>query len=84
MPNSFLKALYNDDVKCYCLTTQDFLSLKEKYVALRQLGKLPKPVPIVIQRRNIRVEDDANTEVDEGIEYAKKLFGDNVIIKEEE
>ena len=82
--NSFLKALYNKDIKCYCLTIQNFTSLKEKYVALRQLGKLPKPVPIVIQRRNIEVNDNSETQVDEGIEYAKKLFGNNVIIKEEE
>lgn len=82
--NSFLKALYNSDVKCYCLTTQNFMALKEKYVTLRQLGKLPKPVPIIIQRRNIMVNDINNTSADEGIEYAKKLFGNNVIIKEEE
>jgi len=81
--NNFLKALYNSDIKCYCLTTQEFMSLKEKYVALRQLGKLPKPVPIVIQRRNIKVKE-TNASIDEGIEYAKKLFGNNVIIKEEE
>ena len=81
--NNFLKALYNCDMKCYCLTTQDFSNLKEKYMTLRQLGKLPKPVPIVIQRRNIKVNDSKDTEIDEGIEYAKKLFGDNVIIKEE-
>ena len=81
--NNFLKALYNCDMKCYCLTTQGFSDLKEKYMTLRQLGKLPKPVPIVIQRRNIKIDDSKDTVVDEGIEYAKKLFGDNVIIKEE-
>ena len=52
-------------------------------MTLRKLGKLPKPVPIIIQRRNIEVKDDPQTQVDEGIEYAKKLFGDNLIIKEE-
>jgi arsenate reductase-like glutaredoxin family protein len=81
--NNFLKALYNNDMKCYCLTIQTFTNLKEKYMTLRQLGKLPKPVPIVIQRRNIEVKDDPSTPVDEGIEYAKKLFGDNLIIKGE-
>ena len=82
--NNFLRALYNSDVKCYCLTLEKFTSLKEKYVTLRQLGKLPRPVPIVIQRRNIEVKTNKNEEIDEGVEYAKKLFGDNVIIKEEE
>ena len=81
--NNFLKALYNTDMKCYCLTIQGFTTLKEKYMTLRQLGKLPKPVPIVIQRRNIEVKDDPKTQVDEGIEYAKKLFGDNLIIEGE-
>lgn len=79
--NSFLKALYNTDVKCYCLTIQNFNNLKEKYLALRQLGKLPKPVPIIIQRRNF--ETKTENKVDEDMEYAKKLFGDNLIIKEE-
>ncbi len=82
--NNFLRALYNADVKCYCLTLEKFAALKEKYVTLRQLGKLPRPVPIIIQRRNIEVKDNKNTDIDEGVEYAKKLFGDNIIIKEEE
>ena len=82
--NSLLKALYNNDVKCYCVTLQMFTELKEKYMALRQLGKLPKPVPIIIQRRNINIADNSSTIVDEEIEYAKKLFGDNLIIQEGE
>ena len=82
--NNFLKALYNKDMKCYCLTAQTFSILKEKYMTLRQLGKLPKPVPIIIQKRNINIVDDNSNGVDEGIEYAKKLFGNNVVIKEEE
>ena len=61
-------------MKCYCLTLQTFSTLKEKYMTLRQLGKLPKPMPIIIQRRNISIKDDAQTKVDEGIEYAKKLL----------
>lgn len=81
--NNFLKALYNTDVRCYCLTLQQFNNLKEKYLALRQLGKLPKPVPIVIQRRNFDVKK-TEEKVDEDMEYAKKLFGDNLIIKEDE
>ncbi len=81
--NSLLKALYNNDVKCYCLTVENFNELKAKYISLRQLGKLPQAKPIVIQRKNIIVSNSSDTEVDEGVEYAKKLFGDNVIIKEE-
>ena len=82
--NSFLKALYDKDMKCCCLTIHDFTLLKERYVALRQLGKLPKPMPIVIQRRSFETKNTVEETVDEGIEYAKKLFGNNVIIKEEE
>jgi hypothetical protein len=81
--NSLLKALYNHDVKCYCLTVEKFNELKGKYISLRQLGKLPQAKPIVIQRKNITISDNSNTDVDEGVEYAKRLFGDNVIIKEE-
>ena len=81
--NSLLKALYNNDVKCYCLTVESFNELKAKYISLRQLNKLPQAKPIVIQRKNITIKENVNAEVDEGIEYAKKLFGDNVIIKEE-
>ena len=80
--NNFLKALYNADVKCYCLTIQDFTALREKYMSLRQLGKLPKPVPIIIQKRNI-VEKAEETKTNENLEYAKKLFGDNLIIEGE-
>ena len=82
--NNFLRALYNCDIKCYCLTLENFAGLKEKYVTLRQLGKLPRPVPIIIQKRNIAVKEQKDDSVDEGIEYARKLFGDNVIIKEDE
>ena len=81
--NSLLKALYNSDVKCYCLTNDDFTDLKAKYISLRQLNKLPQAKPIIIQRKNITINESKNAEVDEGVEYAKKLFGDNVIIKEE-
>ena len=80
--NSLLKALYNSDVKCYCLTIKEFNALKEKYMTLRQLGRLPKPIPIVIQRR-INTEVKKEEKIDDGIEYAKQLFGDNVVIKEE-
>ena len=81
--NSLLKALYNSDVKCYCLTTDEFNELKSKYITLRQLGQLPQAKPIIIQRKNITITENKNSMVDEGVEYAKKLFGDNVIIKEE-
>ena len=80
--NNFLKALYNGDVKCYCLTLESFTSLKEKYMTLRQLGKLPKPVPIVIQRRSV-VEKQEDNGANENLEYAKKLFGDNLVIEGE-
>ena len=80
--NSFLKALYNSEIKCYCLTIDKFNGLKEKYLALRQLGKLPKPVPIVIQRRSLQTK--VETKTDEDLEYAKQLFGDSLIIKGEE
>ena len=79
--NNFLKALYNSEIKCYCLTIAKFNNLKERYLALRQLGKLPKPVPIVIQRRSF--ETKIETKVDEDMEYAKQLFGDSLIIEEE-
>lgn len=81
--NNFLKALYNTDMKCYCLTIQDFTVLKEKYMTLRQLGKLPKPVPIVIRRRQIESPEDSSAKVDANMEYAKNLFGDNLIIEGE-
>ena len=79
--NNFLKALYNSDIKCYCLTMEKFNNLKEKYLALRQLGKLPKPVPIIIQKR--KFESKSENKIDEEMEYAKSLFGDDLIIKEE-
>ena len=79
--NNFVKALYNSDVKCYCLTVQSFNALREKYLALRQLGKLPKPVPIVIQRRSFEKKKEVT--VDKDMEYAKQLFGDSLIVKED-
>ena len=41
-------------------------------------------MPIVIQRRTFESKKETENEIDEGIEYAKKLFGNNIIIKEEE
>lgn len=80
--NNFLRALYNSDIKCYCLTIQAFTALREKYMTLRQLDKLPKPVPIIIQRRNIEIKAE-KTKEEENMEYAKKLFGDSLIIEGE-
>ena len=56
--NSLLKALYNNDMKCYCLTVESFNELKAKYISLRQLGKLPQAKPIVIQRKNITIAEN--------------------------
>ena len=67
--NNFLKALYNENMMCYCVTKEDFIKLK---------GKLPAPKKIDFD------EEKVNEEKDEGLEFGKKVFGDFLNIKEEQ
>ena len=75
--NNFLKALYKENVVCYCVTKEDFLKLKDTYMMLRNSGNLPKARPIEF-KEEVKVE-----EKDESLEFGKKVFGDFLNIKEE-
>lgn len=75
--NNFLKALYKENMMCYCVTKEDFLKLKDTYMMLRSSGSLPAPRPIEFK------EEVKEKEVDEGLEFGKKVFGDFLNIKEE-
>lgn len=74
MMNNFLKAIYNDDMMCYCVTKEEFMRLKDTYMSLRALGKLPAPRKISFGEENKK---------DEGLEFGKKIFGDFLTVKEE-
>lgn len=74
--NNFLKALYNENMECYCVTKEDFVSLKDTYMKLRNSGNLPEP-------RSLNFKDDEENKVNEGLEFGKKIFGDFLKIKEE-
>ena len=75
MMNNFLKAIYKDNMMSYCVTKEDFMKLKDRYMVLRSQGNLPSPKKI----------DFGNEESkkDEGLEFGKKIFGDFLQIKEE-
>jgi len=75
MMNNFLKAIYKDNMMCYCVTKEDFMKLKDRYMMLRNTNSLPSP-------RKINFEGNEN-KVDEGLEFGKKIFGDFLQIKEE-
>ena len=74
MMNNFLKAIYNDNMMCYCVTKEEFMRLKDTYMSLRALGKLPAPRKISFGEENKK---------DEGLEFGKKIFGDFLTVKEE-
>ena len=74
MMNNFLKAIYNDNMMCYCVTKEEFMRLKDTYMSLRSLGKLPTPR---------KINFDGENKKDEGLEFGKKIFGDFLQIKEE-
>ena len=76
--NNFLKALYNENMMCYCVTKEDFIKLKDTYMNLRSVGKLPAPKKIEFD------EEKVVEEKDEGLEFGKKVFGDFLNIKEEQ
>ena len=76
MMNNFLKALYNDNMMCYCVTREGFIKLKDTYMLLRSQNRLPLPKPVVF-------EEEIKEEVDEGLEFGKKIFGDSLQIREE-
>lgn len=75
--NNFLKALYNENMMCYCVTKEDFMELKNTYMSLRNVGKLPAPKKIEFE------EEKVVEEKDEGLEFGKKIFGDFLNVKEE-
>ena len=75
MMNNFLKAIYKDNMMCYCVTKEDFMKLKDRYMLLRNTNSLPAP-------RKINFDGNEN-KVDEGLEFGKKIFGDFLQIKEE-
>ena len=75
--NNFLKALYKENMMCYCVTKEGFLKLKDTYMMLRSSGNLPVARPIEFK------EEVKEKEVDEGLEFGKKVFGDFLNIKEE-
>ena len=75
--NNFLKALYKENMMCYCVTKEEFLKLKDTYMMLRSSGSLPAPRSIEFK------EEVKEKEVDESLEFGKKVFGDFLNIKEE-
>ena len=75
MMNNFLKAVYKDNMMCYCVTKEDFMKLRDTYVMLKNMGKLPVP-------RQINF-DEGEKKIDEGLEFGKKIFGDFLQVKEE-
>ena len=75
MMNNFLKAVYKDNMMCYCVTKEDFMKLRDTYVALKNLNKLPTPKKISF--------DNEENKVDEGLEFGKKIFGDFLKVREE-
>ena len=74
--NNFLKALYKENMMTYCVTKEQFINLKDKYMDLRNNKALPDPKPIVF-------EEKVSEEKDESLEFGKKIFGDFLQIKEE-
>ena len=74
--NNFLKALYKENMMCYCVTKQDFIKLKDTYMLLRTSGSLPSPKPV-------KFEEEVVEQKDEALEFGKKVFGDFLQIKEE-
>lgn len=75
MMNNFLKAMYKENMMCYCVTKENFMKLRETYVLLKKDGKLPTPKQITF--------DEEEKKVDEGLEFGKKIFGDFLQVKEE-
>ena len=75
MMNNFLKAIYKENMMCYCVTKENFMKLKDTYMLLRSEGRLPAPKKVDF--------GENEKKVDEGLEFGKKIFGDFLQIKEE-
>ena len=75
MMNNFLKAVYKDNMMCYCVTKEDFMKLRDTYVMLKNMGQLPVP-------RQINF-GEGESKIDEGLEFGKKIFGDFLKVREE-
>jgi len=74
--NNFLKAMYKENMMCYCVTKADFIKLKDTYMLLRNTNSLPSP-------KQIKFDEEDVNKVDEGLEFGKKVFGEFLQIKEE-
>ncbi|MBE6124168.1 MAG: DNA polymerase III subunit gamma/tau [Erysipelotrichaceae bacterium] len=76
----FLKNLYNKEMEYYPLTKKKFLYYKEEYLQLRAAHKLPLPQKIELKPINVKYR---NQEVDEALDFGKKIFGDFITVEEE-
>ena len=75
MMNNFLKAIYKENMMCYCVTRAEFMKLRDLYVLLKNTGKLPAPRKIDFGEKEVKNDDN--------LEFGKKIFGDFLQVKEE-
>lgn len=79
----FLTEVLGEEYDFIAVTQNTFIDLRNSYLEIRQVGKLPKPQPIHISHIENHIEPDSSVQLTEGQKLAYELFGDLVEIIEE-
>lgn len=86
--SSFIGEMMKEKKYCFAITREDWIALKEKYLKLRQVNKLPKAKAILenVALKSVEITEiiEEDTEENELLAFGKKIFEDKLIIKKDE
>ncbi|MDH6604165.1 DNA polymerase-3 subunit gamma/tau [Bacilli bacterium PM5-9] len=84
--SSFIKEMMDEERYCFAITKENWKILKDKYLQLRQVNRLPKAKTIledVVLKSNEIVKEKPEKE-NELLKFGKELFEDKLVIKRED
>lgn len=79
----FLKEILGEDYEYIAVTKSQWTDIRNSYLKLRQVNKLPKPHEITLNHIVATEEPEQEASLTEGQKFAMELFGDIVEIVEE-
>lgn len=81
---NFIKNLYGKNYFCFGVNKTNWQTIKSEYIERLKGNSLPQPIPI-LGGKNFDIIESIEEELpktNEGLEKAKELFGDKLILKE--
>lgn len=79
----FLKEVLGEDYDYIAVTKDQWTDIRNSYLKLRQVNRLPKPHAITVSHIRVSESEANRTPLTEGQQFAVDLFGDIVEIVEE-